>query len=183
MFAEHSVKPLCDWLLLSLKEYKAHVKPQDLEQISTFAMMSLSRALDVINGCPELVTDVQKQVAHTQLCLDNISTHIMQTLSLVDVILTLSVATTTFTLFLTIGEAFQKSFGSPIDWKPTWGDMTMLGTATIATWAPGMSIWGAAAGTVLLTTPVGVVASVPLICVASATAGFYLGRRALSIMH
>lgn len=77
-----------------------------------------------------------------------------------------------------IGGAYQSRYcAGEIGLLPDKVDVAAATVTALAMWLPGMSTWGAAAGTVLVTTPVGVIAAVPLFVGCGAYLGWHFGRR------
>ncbi len=57
-------------------------------------------------------------------------------------------------------------------------DAAILLGSTLFVWLPGMGAWGSLAGPIVLATPLGFIATVPLLAVCAVSIGSYIGRRA-----
>jgi hypothetical protein len=77
--------------------------------------------------------------------------------------------------------AAQQHF--PRNWGVEKKDIGVAAAAAVAVWLPGMIWWGSWAGTVLVTTSFGVIASGPLAVAGAVTGATYVGRRMLFQPH
>lgn len=156
------VRDFIKWLKDVITSYRKNITPDEVRDILERIRALLEKHTRIVDALSDIVS-----ILRTAFCILNIC-------------FTVAALYNVYCLTLHIGDSFQSHFNVPMSMMPDLCDTLVATGTTLAMWIPGLSGWGAAAGTVLATTPAGAIAAVPLLVGVTAYAGWHFGRRKLA---
>lgn len=160
--AADDIHDFLNWLKRVINEYHKNISPEKLNDLLSKIQDLLQKHGSILKALSDILNILKIALFAAAACF------------------TVTSIGSIFYVALSIGENFQSCFDKALSMTPDLYDALVAAGATVAMWIPGLSGWGAAAGSVIVSTPAGAIATVPLAIGVTAYAGWHIGRRKIS---
>lgn len=158
----NDIREFLKWLKQVIISYRKNIPEDKLRDLLSQIRAAVEKYVNIADALSGIVS-----ILRTAFCILNICFTVLTLHNI-------------YRLTLHIGENFQSQFDVRLSMMPDLYDTLVAAGTTLAMWVPGLGGWGAAAGTVLATTPAGAIAAVPLAIGLTAYTGWHFGRRKLA---